>query len=266
MKKILYIWVLLLVMVGCQVIPADEQLMEVDKSSIRSNRTTLICEFSGYLCTNCPNAAEEAHKLLGVWDKNLVVVEMHPPSNSFTRYTKEEFNYTCEAADIYYKAFGGLPTTGLPTGVINLSGSFLEYPLWGGAYIGSAVQQSTIAMSAKTAYDAATRTLSATVTLDNLDPKEQNIRLIAWLTEDGIVGAQKMPDGSSRMDYVHNHLLRDTLTAVWGEPIQLQTSRTHTLAPYIISDRCVAENCHLVVLAMREENVVQAVQVAVVDE
>lgn len=264
MKKLLYI-LALLVLVGCQTIPADEQLTEVDKESIRSNRTTLICEFSGYLCTNCPNAAEEAHNLLGVWGKNLVVVEMHPASNSFTRYTNEKYNYTCDAADIYYKAFGGLPTTGLPTGVINLNGSFTEYPLWGGAYIGSAVQQSTIAMSATTEYDAATRTLSASVTLDNLDQKEQDLRLVAWLTEDRIVGAQKMPDGSSRTDYEHNHLLRDTLTQAWGEPIKLQASRTHALVPYIISDRCVAENCNLVVLAMRDEEVVQAVQVPVIN-
>lgn len=265
MKKQLYILTLLLVLVSCQTIPVEEQLTEVDKESIRSNRTTLICEFSGYLCTNCPNAAEEAHNLLGVWGKNLVVVEIHPPSNAFTRYTKEEFNYTCEAADIYYKAQKGWQSIGFPQGVVNLKGGFVEYSRWGGAYVSSAVQQSTIAMSATTEYDAATRTLSASVTLDNLDQKEQDIRLIAWLTEDGIVGAQKMPDGSSRTDYVHNHLLRDTLTQAWGEPIKLQASRTHALVPYVISDRCVAEHCNLVLLAVRDEEVVQALQVPVIN-
>lgn len=240
-----------------------DRLIEVDRESIVTNRTTLICEFSGYLCTNCPRAAEEAHKLQSVWGDRLVVVEMHPPSNSFTRWTKPEYNYTCEAADIYYQAQAGWQSIGFPTGIVNLQGGFTDYSLWGGAYIHSAVQQSTVSMKATTAYDEATRTLTATVTLDNLSEKEQELRLIAWLTEDSIVGAQKMPNGSSRTDYVHNHLLRDTLSAAWGEPIRLKTSHTHALEPYILDARFRAEHCHLVVLAVREDEVVQCLEVKV---
>lgn len=237
--------------------------MEVDPATITTNRTTLICEYSGYLCVNCPNAAEQAHALLEQFGENLVVVELHPASNSFTRYTKEEYNYTCPAADIYYKAAGGLPTTGFPTGIVNLTGDFTDYTAWGGAYVASAAKQSTVAMNATAIYNKDTRAITTEVELKNLQDTKQSLQLIAWLTEDSIVGAQKMPGGENRTDYVHNHLLRDTLTAAWGEPVQLVTDYRMQLETYVLPEKCVAEHCHIVLLALRDDEVVQATQIEV---
>lgn len=264
MKRSLYI-LALLALVGCQTIPEADRLVEVDPATLTTNRTTLICEYSGYLCVNCPNAAEEAHNLLHQFSPNLVVVEMHPASNSFTRYTKEEYNYTCPAADIYYKAAGGTAATGFPTGVVNLKGGFVDYTAWGGLYVASAAKQSTVALRATTAYDPATREVNTSVEMTNLQDTKQKLQLVVWLTEDSIIGAQKMPDGSSRTDYVHNHLLRDTLTQAWGEPLTLIGTLRHDIAPYTLPQKCVAEHCHLVVLALRDEEVVQALEVPVVN-
>lgn len=247
---------------SCQTIPELERLVPVDPSSVQTNRTTLLCEFSGYKCTNCPTAAEEAQRLLMLMNPHLVVVEMHPPSNDFTRPTSRgDYDYTCPAADRYYRHFEGWNSVGFPTGIVNLAGSFTPHPLWSGCCIRSAVAQSPVELAASVRYDADSRSLSAIVTLDNLSAVSQSLQLIAWLTEDSVVGAQKMPDNSSRLDYPHRHLLRDTLTAVWGETLVVQNSLTYELKPYVLSEKYVAAHCHLVLLAMKDDEVVQAMQI-----
>lgn len=260
MKKIVYIATILLALVSCQSVPENERLISVDPGEIRSNRTTLICEFSGVKCVNCPDAAEEAHRMLGLWPENLVVVEVHPPSNPFCQNAK--YDYTCPAADIYYKRFGGSAETGFPTGIINLTGEFTAYSNWSGAFIQAAVEQSTLHLAAEVRYTDESRSLSADVTIANLDTKSQNLHLIGWLTEDSIVGAQRMPDGTTKSNYVHNHILRDTLTQAWGEPVALVASHELHL-DYVVPEKYVAEHCNLVLLALRDEEVVQAMQMKI---
>ena len=40
------------------------------------------------------------------------------------------------------------------------------------------------------------------------------------LIEDGLVVTQRQPDGSDNENYVHNHVLRDVITDVWGADIE----------------------------------------------
>lgn len=246
-----------MLLAGCQTIAEDEQLVPVAREEVRSNRTTLICEYSGYKCTNCPKAAEEAHALQNLWGDNLVVVEIHPPSNSFCQTKNPENDYTCAAADVYYKAQPDWSSIGFPTGVVNMHTGFVNYSEWGGHYIASAVAQSNVAMDTRAEYDASSRRLTVEVGVDNLEQQTQHLHLIAWLTEDSIVGLQRMPNGSSNSAYVHNHVLRDTLTAAWGEPFALEARYTTTLR-YEVPERFVAAHCNVVVLVMREGEVIQA--------
>ena len=46
---------------ACEVIPKEDRLIPVEMEE--TNRTTLIVEFSGLQCNNCPNAATMAHDL-----------------------------------------------------------------------------------------------------------------------------------------------------------------------------------------------------------
>lgn len=259
MNKLLYILGWLLLLAGCQTIGEDEQLVPVGRDEVRSNRTTLICEYSGYKCSNCPRAAEMAHTLQNLWGENLVVVEIHPPSNSFCQTKNPDNDYTCAAADIYYKAQPAWSSIGFPTGVVNMSSGFINYSEWGGYYMVSAVAQANVMMNTKVSYDASSRHLTAEVGVDNLEKNTQNLGIIAWLTEDSIVGLQRMPDGSSNYGYVHNHILRDTLTAAWGEPFVL-SARYTTMLHYDVPEHFVAANCNLVVLVMREGEVIQVKQ------
>ena len=72
---------LALLLAGCQVIPEDQQLLPLPNAQPVSN--ALLIEFTGFLCVNCPTAAEEARHLHEAYPDNLVVVAMHPADNLF---------------------------------------------------------------------------------------------------------------------------------------------------------------------------------------
>ena len=66
MKKIvLIIMCAALALSACEVIPENEQIVEVFTPADTSQykRASLLVEFSGWRCMNCPNAAAVAHEL-----------------------------------------------------------------------------------------------------------------------------------------------------------------------------------------------------------
>lgn len=248
-------------MVSCEVIPEGDRFIPIDVKE--TNRTTLLIEFSGLRCMNCPNAAEEAHDMLSLYGDNLLVVEMHPKSNSMT-HAKAEWDYTCEASDTYYTYFGGSSTTPFPTGVINMTPAedgkyFLEYPLWGAAYQESASKISHIDIQQAVRYDASSRTVVMDAYITNLSTIDMKVQHIVWLTEDSIVGPQVMPDGSQNKEYVHNHVLRDAITDVWGDSLAITAGATEIVTlDYPLPEKVNPTNCNIISLVLKDKEVIQA--------
>jgi hypothetical protein len=217
-----------------------------------TNRTTLIVEFSGLQCNNCPLAAEEAHKLLGIYGKNLVVVEMHPASNDLTASAKPEWDYTCPAADEYYTYWN---SPNLPYGVINMS--FLKpYNEWGAACLASAALASPVELAHHVQITG--KTLSLKATIDNLSDSTLNLKYIAWITEDALIGAQLMPDGKPNLNYEHNHILRASITDIWGKALELDSKESTTEEfTYDLPDNVNPTNCNIVGIVMKDNEAIQ---------
>jgi len=92
-----------------------------------------------------------------------------------------------------------------------------------------------------------------------------------WLIEDDIVGPQMMPDGSTNMNYVHNHVLRGSvLPSIWGKVtdgklINLPDNGMETITfevPDSLNGQAIQlEHCSVVgIVADPETNEVQDVQ------
>ena len=90
------VWAIALLLVGCQVIPEDQQLLPLPSAKPGSN--ALLIEFTGFLCVNCPTAAEEAQSLHETYPDNLVVVAMHPADNHFTQTTLPQLSQDLKCA------------------------------------------------------------------------------------------------------------------------------------------------------------------------
>lgn len=251
MKKIIYIVTLMFACIACEVIPADQQMIPVEMGE--TNRTTLIVEFSGLKCNNCPLAAEEAHNLLDIYGNKLVVVEMHPASNSLTNGGKK-WDYTCPAADEYYKHWN---ITSLPYGVVNMSQPE-AYQSWGAAYQKSAKMISPVELQPNIQIDS-TNTLNIDIQICNISNDLLQLQYIAWITEDSIIGGQLMPDGKTqRADYPHNHVLRDALTDLWGTPIEVAAKEATTISlTYTLAEKLVARNCNIVSVVMKDNEAIQ---------
>lgn len=180
-KNILFVALLLLT--GCEVIPENEQLIPVEPD-LSGSRTHVLLEFTGFRCVNCPTAAEIAQDLEAMYDGLLYVVSLHPASNPFTQ---GKYDYTCPAADSIYQWIGGEATTPFPAGNIDMQPFegewFADMSSW-----------------ATMVYEAMK---------DSIAPSLDKAIKSYWLIEDSVLGVQAMPDGTVNDHYYHRHVLRD---------------------------------------------------------
>ena len=263
---------------ACEVIPEDERDFEVfipkDTTTNDSTQTTpiivkrssLLIEYSGWMCVNCPTAAEVAHQLKEQYGEQLVVVVMHPESNPNTRHNnKPALNYTCPEADSIYIMMGGTSTTAFPTGNINLfnhdtKSYFTDYSMWG-KYISQAYSNPKpviINQEVKGTMDS--KDINIVVDITNHDTNAIEATLQVWLTEDSVMGSQKKPEGTDK-NYAHNHLMRASISPLWGDIMPIEAHMTEQqVYRYTLPEKVVKENCNIVALVSVNGEVVQATE------
>ena len=250
---------------ACEVIPAGEReeviFTPTDPSAVK--RTSLLIEYSGWQCVNCPTAAEEAHRLQELYGENLVVVVMHPESNPNTRHNnKPALNYTCPEADSIYIMMGGTNTTPFPTGNINMvkeptKGYFTDYDKWG-TLVSQAYSTPKPVLLSTEAYTIDTNVVFVAADITNLDTQAMEATLQVWLTEDSVMGSQKKPEGTDK-NYAHNHLMRASISPIWGEVLPIEAHMTQQMVyEYTLPDKVVKENCNIVAIVSVNGEVVQA--------
>lgn len=274
MKKTILLFFAACTLLGCQVIPEADRLIPIDAGEPVSN--ALLTECTGFLCVNCPNAATTAHELLEAYEGNLVVVELHPKSNAFCQTTIAAYDYTCPEADTLYWWLGGTSTTGFPTGAINFSSGLQDYFNWS-SLVNIAVRQHRQGRMSLSCQLTEGRKVQVNYHVDaissdsSLTGNATSLRTMLWLIEDDIVGPQMMPDGSTNMNYVHNHVLRGSvLPSIWGKVtdgklINLPDNGMETVTfevPDSINGQAIQlEHCSVVgIVADPETNEVQDVQ------
>ena len=263
-----YIYMVLVMglLAACEVIGPGEHnkviFTPTDPSAVK--RTSLLIEYSGWQCVNCPTAAEEAHRLKEQYGENLVVVVMHPESNPNTRHNnKPALNYTCPEADSIYIMMGGTNTTPFPTGNVNMlkdetKGYFNDYDKWG-TLISQAYASPKPILLTTEASMIDTNVIFVAVDITNLNTQAiKEATLQVWLTEDSVMGSQKKPEGTDK-NYAHNHLMRASISPLWGESLSLDAQMTQQIVyEYTLPEKVVKENCNIVTLMSINGEVVQA--------
>ena len=269
--KITWKYITMVLAVGllaaCEVIGPEDRnkviFTPTDPSAVK--RTSLLIEYSGWQCVNCPTAAEEAHRLKELYGEELVVVVMHPESNPNTRHNnKPALNYTCPEADSIYIMMGGTNTTPFPTGNVNMvkdatSGYFNDYDKWGTLISQAYAAPKPILLKAEaTAID--TNIVFVAVDITNLDTQAVDATLQVWLTEDSVIGSQKKPEGTDK-NYAHNHLMRASISPLWGETLPIEAHMTQQVVyEYTLPEKVKKENCNIVALVSVNSEVVQATE------
>lgn len=255
-----------LLLSACEVIPSGEreEVLFTPSDSTIIKRTSLLIEYSGWQCVNCPTAAEEAHRLKEQYGENLVVVVMHPESNPNTRHNnKPALNYTCPEADSIYLMMGGTNTTPFPTGNVNMvndatKGYFTDYDQWG-TYISQAyANPRPVLLSQEVTGREGSRDIWMAVDITNMGSEAIDATLQVWLTEDSVMGSQKKPEGTDK-NYAHNHLMRGSITPIWGDVLAIEANMTQQVTyDYTLPEKVVPENCNVVAIVSVNGEVVQA--------
>ena len=259
---------------SCEVIPAGQReeviFTPTDPSAVK--RSSLLIEYSGWQCVNCPTAAEEAHRLKELYGEDLVVVVMHPESNPNTRHNnKPALNYTCPEADSIYIVMGGTNTTPFPTGNVNMvqvatKGYFQDFDKWGTIISQAYATPKPILLSQEVTGTADSKDVNIAVDITNLDTQAIEATLQVWLTEDSVIGSQKKPEGTDK-NYAHNHLLRASISPLWGEKLPIDAHMTQQVVyEYPLPDKVVKENCNIVSLVSVNGEVVQAKETRIIIE
>lgn len=256
LRKFIILLTLTAVFAACQSIPENERLIAVDPSEISLQHGVLLTEFTGIRCSNCPKAAEEAHRLTESLGANLVVVAMHPASNGFTKPVSD-CDYTCPEADIYYKHLGGTSTTSFPTGTVGFAPSFAYFTDWAALVIREGIVATEVSIDL--AATRSERNIQAEITVSNTEKSARAVRVLLWLVENDIVGFQTLPDGSKDKEYHHQHMLRSELFTAklpaedeqkaWGSYLSLKGTQTLSCEG-TIAETVNPENCCLVAVVM----------------
>lgn len=193
-------------------------------------RRTLMEVFSTERCTNCPTAHDNIEQSLA--DKT-DIIEVGHHAGFYTDWLTVD-------ASTDYEWFYRKGNLHAPALMFDRTSHFDNYPEiytdtvpvtdvgnLATLYAAATAVPALATVDLQTSYDQAARTLSVSVSGEQLLPISQpdSIRLNVWLTEDSIFSTSQAGSGGT---FYHRHALRRLLTPTWGETYSLDDAGTRT--------------------------------------
>jgi hypothetical protein len=240
-----------------QKVSADTPYFEVRTDFIQKY---LLEDFTGHTCLNCPKAHIVMKEMQDAMKDTLICMAVH--CGNFAE--PGEAPYTAD----YRTAMGNylashFSISGLPKGMISrrqFNGKrVLNYSEWKAdmasvprlqAEIGIQIKDTTVPSHPDTAYIFVKTTW--------LKESSRPMRLSVVLLEDSIVSAQKQPDLSIISDYVHNHMLRTSLSPLEGTVLNTDKKKEKDesdIRAYALyrNPAWQWKHCHIVAMVMDTE-------------
>lgn len=183
-------------------------------------RKIIIEEFTGQLCTYCPDGAREIDRLSALYNSQFIPISIHAggfanPGNG----APNDFRTT--AGDAYNIAFG---PSGFPAGTVSRLNNAAPTGLaqWEIDIQSIISDVPKVSLGLTTLYDDSTRTLKTVVNTEWLSTEAGTYNVQLYLLQDSIV-AYQLDGGTPMPNYVHRHMLRKAINGSWGVPIPSST-------------------------------------------
>lgn len=249
---------------ACDNISEDNRYLPTEV--VVTDRVVLLTEFTGMGCVNCPDAAAIAHDLQIAYPDNFVVVAMHPKGHGFVPENATP-NLAREEAMEYLKAFGGSLATSLPAGIIDFTQFNSKYVLGRTEWTARVMQRLGMAPDCEVKLSATKtdeRNFTVSVALEPKETLEQNVSLVMWLIESGMIGNQASQEHGTITDYEHNHAFRECINGLWGDKLDVLSTPITKEYNVTVDDEYVPDNCSVVAVLVDTDThqVVQAAEVA----
>ena len=210
MKKYLILISTILIITSCDI---EEGPFITDYNAyVNPEKKVLIEDFTGHLCPNCPDAAEELEAIKSIYPDQIIGLAIHVSTTFARPYPASQaplFQYDFrtqwgDEIDNYYAISDG----GLPKGMINRIGFPENHKL------GKDEWSTIVANELKKEIDFKIYISSDSTSISIISESQKNntgdYNLIVCLAESNIINYQK--DGQTNIDnYSHNHVLRSVL-------------------------------------------------------
>jgi hypothetical protein len=245
-------------------------------------KKTLMTEFTGHLCGNCPPASIYlSDTLKEKYGDSLVIVSIHsgyfactcpsgnlcgscPGGGENDHYLTD---FTNQTSDDWYAYYGIVNN---PKGVVD-GAATLSYQTWDAAIANRLTVPAKVRIKILNTYTDADRRVRACVETKFLSNMTDDYKLSVLLTEDDIVDYQEWYNHAPQhvSDYVHHHVLRTAFNTSLGIPIASDTTAANTAitSGYNINldPAWNADNCYVVafVYNVTTNEVVQVEEVKV---
>ena len=189
----------------------------------------LLEDYTGHLCTNCPEAAQIAKNLEDDSSLNVIVASIHASTDGGFQQVDQLFtnNYETEAGNEYVRGSEMNGFLGNPNGTINRNDGGLNSTVWyiKSQWISGVNDENNIADSLKINIQIKAFTFSQTNGLfvhtetSLLDNLTGNYHLVLYLIRNDVVSPQKFDQGIIDTNYHHHAILSDNINGTWGTAI-----------------------------------------------
>jgi hypothetical protein len=217
------------------------------------HKAVLIEDITGVRCNNCPSAAISAKNILTSKTEDsvllLAVYTRHMPNFTlpFDGFIDLTTDFSFQIVDAL-----GVPT-GLPSGYVDRhiftgqSVRFQTYSRWANLVNERLKLNTPVNISLEK--NISNRELNFIMNLTYTSAPNNNHKFSIYLTEDGILSKQAMPNGAKEQDdYEHNHVLRHAFGLAAGNPINESLVAGRVIIKeynYTIPTTMNIDKCHL---------------------
>ncbi len=231
-------------LISCDNISEEKRVTKADTSSFK--KPVVVIDFTGVMCSNCPNAAKLLAKMHNTAGDKIIGVAMYPDCS----FNHAEFDLRSTEATEYYKYFGDLSKIVLPSGAVDFapyeSKIILDADLWSSAVTKRITRKCPVEISLEATLDKDQKEITINIKASTTEAIS-NTSLILWLLEDDIIGTQNV-SGTIINNYQHNHVLRSAINGLWGESVSMTPSATFnkTIKYKTNNSEWKLENCSVV--------------------
>ena len=195
--------------VACDEVDKNERLIYVAPASVE--RAVLIEDFTGQRCVNCPTATTVIQQLQELYgEDNVIAVGIHSgPYAHRSTMTSPLLSLGTTIGDEYYNYF---KVTAQPALMVNRHTSLIyNVNLLGEEVHNALSEQSPLQLTLEATRETQGQQVEVSISaMSNEDFTDAKVQV--WVVEDSIVDAQYMPDGTINRTYIHNHVLRASVT------------------------------------------------------
>ena len=254
MKSIFYLLVFSLFVISC-----DEEMVPMkDRTVLAGNKSVLVEDFTGIQCINCPTGARliESTRTTDELKNRIIPLAIHTLGFD-NLFPNSKYQFRTDKGQEMQDYIGNLQ--GKPTATINRtpsntpSGLFYCVPnIWPNVIVEELSRPTEINMTMDVQFDAVSRVLNIEVTYIPVNEISAQLNMTAVIAESDLIDPQLDNDGVVE-DFVHNHVLRDVISAVTGDGLGTNFDKggiysktySYTIPPE--DGWWVAENCEIIV-------------------